>query len=64
MEALDPKVVAGAATRVEALFRVRYEREPGVHQVFFDQYGWYCAEHGTDCRAVHEAASRRDGAAT
>ena len=59
VEELDAKAVAGASTRVEALYRVRYEREGAFHQVFFDQYGWYCAEHGPTCKAVREATARR-----
>lgn len=59
VEELDAKAAAGASTRVEALYRVRYERERAPHQVFFDQYGWYCAEHGPQCRAVREVTAQR-----
>lgn len=59
IEELDPKAAAGASTRVEAMFRVRYERERAPHQVFFDQYGWYCADHGPECRAVREVTAQR-----
>lgn len=58
VEALDAKAVAGSRTRVTALYRVRYEREPGVHQVFLDYHGWYCAEHGRGCKAVRAVASK------
>ncbi|HET6681779.1 MAG TPA: hypothetical protein VFG84_11300 [Gemmatimonadaceae bacterium] len=52
---LDPATVIGRDTRVRALFRVRYEGLPGAHLVFHDRHGWYCAEHGADCRAVGDA---------
>jgi hypothetical protein len=26
--------------------------------VFHDRHGWYCADHGPDCAAVHVAKSR------
>lgn len=58
VEPLDVRAVAGERTRVKAMFRVRYERETGSHQVFHDHHGWYCADHGTDCRAVGAARSR------
>lgn len=63
VEELDARAIAGAETRVQAMYKVRYEREPGVHQVFFDQHGWYCAEHGPGCKAVREVTARRAGAA-
>ena len=59
VEQLDAKAAAGASTRVEALYRVRYERERAPHQVFFDQYGWYCADHGPNCKAVGEVLAQR-----
>ncbi len=59
VEELDPRAVAGASTRVVALYTVRYEREPGVHQVFFDHHGRYCADHGPACKAVREVTARR-----
>lgn len=46
---------AGTQSRVQDLFVVRYEREKAAHQVFHDRHGWYCAEHGRDCRAVAAA---------
>ncbi len=58
VEKLDVKAVAGPNTRVAELFTVRYERERGVHQVFFDQHGWYCAEHGPGCKAVREVTAQ------
>jgi hypothetical protein len=64
VEELDAKAVAGAHTRVVHMFTVRYERERGVHQVFFDHHGWYCAEHGPSCKAVREVTARRAGEAT
>ena len=50
---------AGTQARLTALFVVKYEREAGAHQVFHDRHGWYCAEHGRECRAVTAARSRR-----
>lgn len=52
IDQLDPREVAGARTRVEAVFVVRFEWEKAVHQVIRDHYGLYCAEHGRGCRAV------------
>lgn len=60
VEALDARAVVGAQTRVKALYRVRYEREPGIHQVFHDHHGWYCADHGPGCKAVRDVTARRD----
>lgn len=54
VEPLDPKAVAGSQTRIVSMFVVRFEREGGVHQVFVDNHGTYCADHGRDCRAVPE----------
>ncbi|HEX4933412.1 MAG TPA: hypothetical protein VFV33_09550 [Gemmatimonadaceae bacterium] len=59
VEELDAKAIAGERTRVRAMFKVRYEREGGVHQVFLDHHGWYCAEHGPACAAVREVTARR-----
>ncbi len=59
VDALDAKAVAGSRTRVAALYRVRYEGEPGVHQVFLDHHGWYCAEHGRECKAVRAVRAVR-----
>lgn len=61
VEPLDPKMAAGARTRITAMFVVRYERERGVHQVFVDHHGMYCGEHGRACRAVKEVGRRRQG---
>jgi hypothetical protein len=58
VEALDPRAAAGGDTRVEALYRVRFEREREYHQVFHDRHGWYCAQHGPACRAVREVTAR------
>ena len=54
VEPLDPKLVLGSATRVEALWRVRFGDESGVHLVFRDRHGVYCQEHGPRCKAVRE----------
>jgi len=59
VEELDVKAIAGERTRVKAMYRVRYERDGGTHQVFFDHHGWYCAEHGKACPAVREVTVRR-----
>jgi hypothetical protein len=45
----------GARSRVTDIYVVRYERERSAHQVFHDRHGWYCAEHGRECRAVPAA---------
>lgn len=52
VERLNPREVAGAKNRVDAVFVVRFEWEQRVHQVFKDHYGTYCADHGRLCRAV------------
>jgi len=57
VQRVDARAAAGARSRVRDLFVVRYEREDRPHQVFHDRHGWYCAEHGPDCRAV--GAARR-----
>ncbi|MBC7897829.1 MAG: hypothetical protein H7066_20585 [Cytophagaceae bacterium] len=43
---------------MEAIFVVRFEWERGMHQVFKDHYGLYCAEHGRLCRAVSAVTAR------
>lgn len=58
VQRLEGRAAAGAQSRVQAVFVVRYERERTPHQVFHDRHGWYCAEHGKGCRAVKDA--RRD----
>ena len=55
VEALDPRLVIGPATRVSGLYRVRYDGAAQVHQVYHDRHGWYCAEHGPRCAAVGDA---------
>ena len=55
VEALDAARVAGARTRVAGVWRVRYPAEPAAHRVFHDRHGWYCEQHGRDCRAVRVA---------
>jgi hypothetical protein len=62
VDELDARAIAGANTRVAAMYKVRYEREAGVHQVFFDHHGWYCADHGPACKAVREVTARRNRA--
>ena len=57
VERIAARATAGEASRVKALFVVRYEREGTPHQVFHDRHGWYCADHGPLCRAV--AAARK-----
>lgn len=55
VEALDAARVAGARTRVAGVWRVRYPTEPTAHRVFHDRHGWYCEQHGRECRAVRAA---------
>lgn len=57
VERIDAQAAAGERSRVKAIFVVRYERQPGRHQVFNDRHGWYCAEHGPTCPAVAVARS-------
>jgi len=64
VEAVDARAAAGPNTRVQAMYKVQFEREPGVHQVFFDQHGWYCADHGPLCKAVREVTARGEPAST
>ncbi len=63
IEHLDPHATVGTRTRVEAVYLVRFEWEDAPHQVFHDQHGVYCAEHGLGCRAV-SAVTARDRRAT
>ncbi|MBK8057415.1 MAG: hypothetical protein IPK33_05920 [Gemmatimonadetes bacterium] len=46
---------------MQAMYKVRYERDGGIHQVFLDHHGWYCAELGPACSAVREVTARREG---
>ena len=55
IETLDPRGVIGPRTRVEGLYRVRYDGSPVVHQVYRDRHGWYCGDHGPGCEAVADA---------
>ena len=57
VERVDARTVAGDQSSVKAIFIVRYERQPGRHQVFHDRHGWYCADHGPKCAAVRVAKS-------
>jgi hypothetical protein len=58
VDRLDPREVVGSRTRVEAIYVVKFEWERGVHQVFRDHYGVYCADHGRLCRAVSAVTVR------
>jgi hypothetical protein len=58
VDRVDARAVAGDRSNVKAIFIVQFERRPGRHQVFHDRHGWYCAEHGPTCPAVHAARSR------
>ena len=55
VERVNARAAAGDQSSVKAIFVVRFERQPGRHQVFHDRHGWYCAEHGTGCPAVRAA---------
>jgi hypothetical protein len=55
IEALEPQRVGGSRTRVLGVWRVRYGSEPRGHRVFHDRHGWYCEEHGAECRAARTA---------
>ena len=57
---LDPRAVAGARTRVQGVWLVRYEREPAPHRVVADRHGWYCEAHGPACRAAAAARAVAD----
>jgi hypothetical protein len=58
---LAPADVAGARTRVAAVYRVRYGDEPRAHRVFNDRHGWYCDEHGARCEAVTDLRASLHG---
>lgn len=60
VEPLDPRLVIGPRTRVEALYRVSYDGASAVHQVYRDRHGWYCGEHGPACDAVFAARGATD----
>ena len=49
---LDPRAVLGRSTRVQGVWRVEYPGERRPHLVYHDRHGWYCEEHGPECRAV------------
>ena len=55
VDRVDARAAAGTRSTVKAIFVVKYERQPGRHQVFHDKHGWYCADHGPACAAVGEA---------
>jgi hypothetical protein len=55
VEPVDVRGAAGERSRIKAMYVVRFERSAAAHQVFHDHHGWYCAEHGQNCRAVGEA---------
>jgi hypothetical protein len=59
VEPVDTRAAAGERSRVKAIYVVQFERKPGRHQVFHDQHGWYCAEHGQRCPAVDAAKNQR-----
>jgi ketosteroid isomerase-like protein len=61
---LPPATVAGARTRVTAVYRVRYGDERRAHQVFNDRHGWYCEEHGPRCEAVGDLRTSLRGERT
>jgi hypothetical protein len=52
VEALDPRVVGGARTRVRSVHLVREHDGAPAHRIFADRHGWYCEEHGTGCALV------------
>lgn len=56
---LDARALLGASTRVKGVWRVQIPGEPRPHQVYHDRYGWYCEEHGKECRAVRHAQRRK-----
>ena len=58
VEPVDARAAAGERSNVKAIYVVEFEWKPGRHQVFHDRHGWYCAEHGPACPAVHAAQSR------
>jgi hypothetical protein len=55
VEAMDPKRVGGARTRVLGVYLVRRGASTPTHRVFHDRHGWYCEQHGRECRAVRVA---------
>jgi hypothetical protein len=59
VERVDARSTSGERSRVKAIFVVQFERRPGRHQVFHDQHGWYCAEHGQKCPAVEAVKQHR-----
>ena len=59
VERVDARAAAGERSKVKAIFVVQFERRPGKHQVFYDRHGWYCADHGPACPAVHAAKAAR-----
>jgi hypothetical protein len=59
VDALDPRRVAGARSRVRAVYLVRMGHGRGVHRVFDDRHGVYCEEHGPSCEAVEHIGRRR-----
>lgn len=59
VERVDARSAAGDRSRVKAIYIVQFERKQGRHQVFHDQHGWYCAEHGQACSAVEVARHHR-----
>jgi hypothetical protein len=61
VDVVDPRVAIGPDTRVSALVHVRYGEARQVHQVYHDRHGWYCAEHGSRCRAVPDAVEAAGG---
>ena len=52
IDALDPRAVAGARTRVAAVYLVRERPAAAPHRVFHDRHGWYCEEHGARCAVL------------
>ena len=59
VERVDARSSSRERSRVKAIFVVQFERQPGRHQVFHDQHGWYCAEHGQKCPSVDAAKQHR-----
>ena len=53
VERLDPRTLAGDATRITALYRVTIGFGTSPHLVFHDRYGVYCELHGRLCPAVN-----------
>ncbi|HEX6316602.1 MAG TPA: hypothetical protein VFZ73_17140 [Gemmatimonadaceae bacterium] len=61
IEPVEARAAAGERSRVKSVFIVQFERTPGRHQVFHDRHGWYCAEHGPECRAIEAAREHERG---